>query len=260
MGPIGLRVHFFLLILGAALLVLLRARKKQPRALGLILLITLDLMLVGKNFGTALGPHVADQDPARIAELPRKLIEDIKQDRSLYRILSEEKLIPAGLTYDAGLSDVGLDSMPGFGPALLSKEFMAVTDLFTRNPDWLDLLNVKYILTPSFQFPEQAAAIQLDPLVGRKTILLEKPLDIQRIDVQSHLINSAGVEQGQSVVRLGFLAETGGCGAVELKAGVDTSEWSVDNPGMPFRHKKAAVHSSWEVPGEKVSRAFLCHA
>ena len=241
----------YLLILGAAFLILARARERQPRVLWLILLISLDLMLVGKNFGTALGPHVSDQDPARIPELSKKLIAEVKQDRSLYRILSQEKLIPAGLTYDAGLSDVGLDSMPGFGPAMLSKEFMAVTDLFTRNPDWLDLLNVKYILTPNFQFPDQWGSVYLDPLVGRKTIVLEKPLDIQRIDVQSHLGNSAGIEQGQPVLRLGFLSESGAGSSVELRAGVDTSEWSIDNPEMPFRHKKAAVHSSWEVPGAK---------
>jgi len=242
---------FYLLILGAAFLLLRSARDKKPVVLGLILLISLDLMLVGKNFGTALGPHVADQDPGRIAELSKQLVAEIKQDRSLYRILSEDKLIPAGLIYDAGLSDVGLDSMPGFGPAMLSKEFMAVTDLFTRNPDWLDLLNVKYILTANFQFPDHFAAIHLDPLVGRKTIMLEKPVDIQRIDVQSHLVNSAGVAQGQPVIRLGFLSETGEGGSVELSAGVDTSEWSIDNSEAQFRHKKAAVHSSWEVPGEK---------
>ena len=131
-------------------------------------------MLVGKNFGTALGPHVADQDPARIAEIPKQLIGEIKQDRSLYRILSQEKLIPAGLTYDAGLSDVGLDSMPGFGPALLSKEFMAVTDLFTRNPDWLDLVERQVYFDSQFsvsglfcRHPSRPPGGQKNPNAGK---------------------------------------------------------------------------------------------
>lgn len=69
-----------------------------------------------------------------------------------------------------------------------------------------------------------------------------------RLRIISQMACSAGIPQGATVADVTW----GGDGSVHqlsLRAGIDTSEWAIDRPGLVVRHKRALVASSFTVTG-----------
>ncbi|WP_090180222.1 YfhO family protein [Luteibacter sp. UNC138MFCol5.1] len=70
-----------------------------------------------------------------------------------------------------------------------------------------------------------------------------------QIRIVSHLACSTGVEQGEQVATVQWSGPDGAASDLALRAGIDTSEWAIDRPGLKVNHQRAPVAMTFDAPG-----------
>lgn len=245
----------FLMVLGAAYLIILgRLREFSSKALkgSIIILVSLDLWLVSLNFGPEIGGHMSARDPAISSDQAKTIARELKKDKDFFRISNTDGLLPYLLRYQEGLTTYDVSSMPGCLATQLPMEYLNLDFLIDKNPKLLDLINVKYhIGEKPPEIPPLPAVLKIGATVGTKEEFeLNSAVSISSLTLSSLLAFSESFRQGEEVAQIIFSRKDGTESVVPIRAGMETSEWSIDHPKGHFSHRKAPVAESWEVEGE----------
>jgi hypothetical protein len=241
----------FLFVLGATYLILLGIRKGIPdRALKnlIILLVSLDLFLIGMNFGPFPGGHMSSKDPALFPDSSKAIVGELKKDHELFRIGNSKGLLPPLLRYQENISTYDTESMPNYVSLQFPSEYLQLYFLLEKNPNLVDMLNIKYQIDGS----KPTMVPFSDSLrVGRefrnREFDLKAPLSLSKLTIYSFLSYSESISQGSVVACIRLTKQDGSVETIPIRAGIETAEWAIDRPGINFLHRKAQVAKSWDV-------------
>lgn len=84
--------------------------------------------------------------------------------------------------------------------------------------------------------------------IGRVHYSVPANTRASRIRIVSHMSCSTEVAQDETVAIVRWEG-TSGAGELPLNAGVDTSEWAIDRPGLVVAHRRAEIAASFDAPG-----------
>jgi hypothetical protein len=135
---------------------------------------------------------------------------------------------------------------------LIPNEYLTLFFLFPDNPFLVELVNTKYFLGQDFK-SNFSKGLKLWKIGGKfddKELELQRPVKITRLAIYSFLAHSSAISQGQAVARVTLKKEKGSSYPLPIRAGTETAEWAIDQPGLECLHKKAQVSESWEIPNE----------
>ena len=238
----------FLLIWGASyILISLRNRNFSLRwsKVFLVLLISLDLLFLGRLDG-----NYSRNNPTALSPQAQEVIREIKKDPSLYRISNIDRWLSPFWCYQEGLSAYDLENLLGYVNTVVPKDYLELLFRVEQNPKLLDLLNVKYLIGTNPRYPKGPEWFKIGGTFDDKELELNCPASISELTVTSFLSHSQAIPQGQPVARITFTGKDGSAQEVLIRAGIETSEWAVDRPGLYCSHQKARVVDSWDIPGE----------
>jgi hypothetical protein len=250
------RYTFYLLLSGASYLIVAGRRRDFPAArlkAALILLISLDLLIVNLNFGPDVGQgtRLSYQDPARIPRYSQAIAGELKKEPAPFRISDPEGLVVLNTIYQEDFSVVDLDRVPGYVARFMPPEYTHLAEASRSNPYLSDLLNLTFAFRPRRPvWQEDILPLKISRRISgprvypARTIEIE-PTAIQSLGLNSLLGDSARVPQGQTVAEIIFSYRDGQQEVLPLRAGVETAEWTIDDPEGKVAHRKPPVAQSW---------------
>ena len=250
------RYTFYLLLLGTAYLIVSGRRRSFPLKrlkTALLILISLDLLIINLNFGPGIGEgtHLSYQDPAGIPEFSRVIAEELKKEPAPFRISDPSNLVVLNTIYQENFSIYDLDRVPGYVGRFLPPEYFHLAQASLTNPHLLDLLNLTFAFRPHRPvWQENVFPIKIGRRAAEKDTYPTRTIEIEATTVQtlalnSHLIFGDGIPQGQTVAEIILFYRDGGQEVWPIRAGVETAEWSIDNPEGKHAHQKPTVAESW---------------
>jgi Bacterial membrane protein YfhO len=213
---------------------------------GLILLVSVDLLLLGW-----VAEGYSRKDPTR-SEVPQAqtIVSQLKRDPSLYRVGNTDRWLSSLLCYREGLNPYDLANLLGYVHTVVPKEYLEILFRVDKNPQLLDLLDVKYFIGAPPQPPPGGMTIQIGGKFGDREFDLPRPTFVSRLTIQSFLTHSSAMPQGRIVAWVELEKPDGSSLRIPLRAGLETAEWAIDRPGLNGAHQKARVVDSWDIPGE----------
>ncbi len=253
-GPwdkLGRDFYWFLLIWGASTILVSvwnRNSSKGWLKMVFVFLISADLLFIARIDG-----GYTKKDPIALPPQAQEMIKEIKKDRSLFRIDNTEKwLTPLStlVCYQQGLSIYDLESLLGYLNTVVPNEYLEILFRIGKNPLLLDLLNVKYYIGTKPRIYSGLQEVKIGEASEHKDYYLNYPIKISDLALTTNLANALSIPQGGTVARITLKKNDGSSQDLPMRAGLETSEWAIDKPGLNCLHKKAQVAESWKVPGE----------
>ena len=153
----------------------------------------------------------------------------------------------------------GMNTIGWYGPLIL-KDFSQTTGVsqggwtspyILFNNNLLSMLNVKYIFAER-KSGQKTISFSIGSFCGKKFpdnfyFCLKKPINVTSIEIISNLGCSPHIQQGQVVANVILTDISGKQKIVNLKAGIDSSEWAAECEDVKpiMQHKLAKVYSTW---------------
>lgn len=245
-----------LLLTGAVLLIFWAKSGRSALAFTILVLVSLDLATFGQFYEwrfVGLSPEAME-----ISSQTRAQIEAVRASgtRVLPVVSSLVTFSPfspqSNILFDVPLA-------VNYGP-LLSRRFnyFAAMDT-TGHPDFdvsrsplLDILGVGWLSrTPGGpMFEEALLSRECGGNTGepyRVTYHFPEGTHGVRLRIISHMACSVDIDQGATVAELTWTGD-GVDHRLPLRAGIDTSEWAIDRPGLLVHHGRAPVAFSFDAP------------
>ena len=211
----------------------------------IIILISMDLLFLGRIEGGG-----SATDPASFSPQALKILKEIKKENDFFRIGNRERLLSPLLLSREGISDYDVDNLVGYISTVIPQEYLGIYFLINKNPLLLDLLNVKYDMGSRPKIGNPFGELKIGSRKEEKEFYLNYPIKISTLSLYSALSNSASIPQGRIVALISLEKKDGSSKEIPIRAGIETSEWSIDHPGTIFAHQKARVIESWDMPHE----------
>jgi len=253
-GPwdkLGRDFYWFLLIWGASYILVSvwnRNISKGWLKMSFVILISADLLLLARIDG-----GYTKKDPIALFPQAQEIIKEINKDRSLFRVDNTEKwLTPLSslVCYQQGISTYDLASLLGYLNTVVPNQYLEILFRIGNNPQLLDLLNVKYYIGTKLQIHSGWEEIKIGEASEFKEFYLNYPIKISSLALNTNLSNALSIPQGKMVAWVTLKKNDGSSQYIPIRAGLETSEWAIDKPGVKCLHKKAQVGESWDVTNE----------
>jgi len=162
----------------------------------------------------------------------------LAQDQDIYRLYTKEEILPIssvqkesfypnyGLTY--GFSSVNL-YMP-----LIPADYQQYLQGMTAAR--LDALNVKYYLIPQLLPVDESSELYdvYNPYASLpyNRWLEISPTSVSKLQLESYLSHSAGLQQGDLAAELILRSEAGTVISLPIRAGIESAEWAYERPDV----------------------------
>jgi hypothetical protein len=243
--------YWFLLVWGASYILVSfwnRNSSKGWLKMVFVLLISADLLFLARIDG-----GYTKKDPIALPPQAQEIVKEIKKDPSLFRVGNNEKwLTPLSslVCYQQGISIYGLEGLLGYLNTVVPNEYLEIIFRIEKNPLLLDLLNVKYYIGTNPHIYSGLQEVKIGETPGHKDFYLNYPIEISDLALTTNLANALSIPQGRMVARLTLMKNDGSSQDIPIRAGIETSEWAIDKPGLKSLHKKTQVGESWDVPNE----------
>jgi hypothetical protein len=242
---------WFLCFWGAsssAVLGLCRYPASFPARMVLVSVIALDLMVLGPINGGYLR-----EDQAHISPSARKDLETLLRDPQPFRVNNFPGLMNLLYTSREGVAVYDVENLIGYVGTVVPREYLEMYILSEKNPQLLDLWNVKYAVGDLPKVRNGLAVWEIGGENDPKTLVLKDGVFLTRLSLTSFLSHSVSIPQGMEVARVILEKADGGTIIAPIRAGVETAEWAIDRPGLKCLHQKAFLAESWDMPGEGYS-------
>jgi Bacterial membrane protein YfhO len=241
---------FWFLFLWGTSYALISLKTRFPSALlfklSIVVLVSIDLLFLGRIEGGG-----SKTDPAFFSPQALTILKEIKKEGDLFRIGNREKILSPLLLSREGIPDYDVGNLVGYVGTVVPQEYLGIYFLIRNNPMLLDLLNVKYYIGARPKIDDSFGEIKLGGKIEEREFYLNYPMKISSLSIYSALSNSASIPQGQTVARITLEKKDGSRKELPIRAGMETSEWAIDRPGLNCAHQKAPVIESWEMPHER---------
>jgi|GEM_PF-3118046 len=216
-----------------------------PPQVVLVLVIALDLMLLGRIDGGYLR-----EDQSRISPSARMELETLLRDPQPFRVNNFPGLMNLLYTSREGVAVYDVENLIGYVGTVVPREYLEMYILSEKNPQLLDLWNVKYAVGDRPKVRNGLAVWEIGGENDPKTLVLKDGVSLTRLSLTSFLSHSVSIPQGMEVARVLLEKADGGTIIVPIRAGVETAEWAIDRPGLKCLHQRALPAESWDMAGE----------
>lgn len=250
-GKLSRDFYCFLFLWGASYILILiwnRNSSKGWLIIPFVILISADLLFLARIDG-----GYTKKDPIALSPQAQEIIREIKKDRSFYRVDNTEKLLTplsSLVFYQNDISHYDLESLLGYLNTVVPNEYLEILFRTGKNPGLFDLLNVKYHIGTKPKINNGLETFKIGGTYEDKVLELKGHASISHLTLRTTLSNSTAVPQGRKVALLKLETKDGASEQIPVRAGVETSEWAIDRPGLKSLHQKARVADSWDMPGE----------
>ncbi|HEX9015363.1 MAG TPA: YfhO family protein, partial [Chloroflexota bacterium] len=266
--------HVAVSLLVAALFLLALATNRIPRqwaAVIALLLVSGDLFLFqGKDAHYFSRLPLALREPSPLPAIERLAGErDFRvagfQQNGTTHFMSDfpfnvnSALVPPnfGLLY-------GVEDLQGYLPLRLRSyaEYLAAVNGGQDDYHWalvrnfqsqlLDMLNMRYVMVRDndARLRNVTIATNLEVRPGSPGVVRPNPVTAIALLVDSYLGNAASLEDGRVVAQVKVTSSAGGTRSFELRAGIETAEWSYDRPEMAnaVKHSRPPIAQTRNLP------------